>query len=81
MNTFITNGNDSLNFLVNDIEAQTKKIKEEIKKIDEMLSKEPESFSSRLEKIEYKTKMFELISKKKALAFNLSFITTHLNKK
>lgn len=76
MNTFITNGNDFFNFLVNDIESQTKKIKEEIRKIDEMLAKEPESFSSRLEKIEYKTKMFELISKKSALAFNLSYLKT-----
>lgn len=73
MNTFI-NGNGAMNYLINELEAQTKKIKEEIKQIDEMLSKEPDSFHSRLEKIEYKTKMFDLISKKKALAFNLSVI-------
>lgn len=80
MNT-IANGNGVINFLINNLESQTQKIKEEIKKIDEILQKEPESFHSRLEKIEYKTKMFELINKKKALAFNLSFITTHLDKK
>ncbi len=74
MNTF-SNENGALNFLLNDIEAQTMKLKEEIKKIDDMLSKEPESFHSRIEKLEYKTKMFDLINKKSVLAFKLSLIS------
>lgn len=78
MNTFV-NENGSLNFLLTDLEAQTKRIKEEIRKIDEMLSHEPESFHSRIEKLEYKTKMFDLINKKNVLAFNLSLLD--LNKR
>lgn len=74
MNTF-SNENGALNFLLNDIESQTVKLKEEIKKIDDMLSKEPEFFQSRIEKLEYKTKMFDLINKKSVLAFKLSIIS------
>lgn len=76
MNTFI-NENGALNFLLNDLEAQTKRIKEEIRKIDEMLSNEPEAFHSRIEKLEYKTKMFDLINKRNVLAFNLSLLDSN----
>lgn len=78
MNTFV-NENGSLNFLLNDLETQIKRIKEEIRKIDEMLSHEPDSFGSRIEKLEYKTKMFDLISRRNVLAFNLSLLD--LNKR
>lgn len=76
MNTFL-NGNNSLNLILNDLETQTKKMKEEIEKINKLLSEEPQSFNSRIEKLEYKAKMFELISKKKALAFKLSVLDSN----
>lgn len=73
MNTF-SKENGTLKFLLNDLGDQTRRIREEIKKIDEMLSKEPQPFRSRIEKLEYKTKLFDLLNKKSVLALNLSVL-------
>ncbi len=71
----LTFNDDSLKHLIDNIEQQTRQIKDEIKKIDNLIAQEPVTFKNRLEKVEYKTKIFDLLSRKSALAFKLSLIS------
>ncbi len=75
----LTFNDDSLKHLIDNIEQQTRQIKDEIKKIDNLIAQEPVTFKNRLEKLEYKTKIFDLINKKFMLAFKLSLLTTDKN--
>lgn len=74
------NNNGFPDFLYNDIEQLTKQLSDEIKKIDELLKQEPTKFSSRLEKVEFKRNLFELINKRNAYAFKISLISHNYNK-